>query len=138
MELPALVSKGYKTNGSTVMAFSWNGATEVCSYSIYGGNSSESLTKLDNINKTGFEDTYMAETPYQYFKIEALASNGSTLGNNTIKASHHSLSDKRVSSSTATSGQQTSLSSSGSSSNKAPAVFVGSFWIISSMMFAAL
>lgn len=137
VELPALVSKGYRTNGSTVMAFSWNGATEVCSYSIYGGNASESLIKLDNINKTGFEDTYMAETPYQYFKIEALAINGSTLGNNTIKASQHSLSDKRVSSSTA-SGQQTSLSSSGSSSNKAPAVSIGSFWIISSMMFAAL
>ena len=37
------------------LGFSWNGATQVASWEIYGGSSLQSMTKLTSLTKTGFE-----------------------------------------------------------------------------------
>ena len=48
-------------NGTTVY-ISWNGATEIDAWEIYGGNSTDSVNCLKIVPKTGFETSADIET----------------------------------------------------------------------------
>ena len=51
-------------NGSTItLHFSWNGATEVSAYRVYGGRASERMTQLGIVSKDGFEDVFVFNAP---------------------------------------------------------------------------
>ena len=50
---PTLAYK--ENNGTLTLGYSWNGATEVASYQVYGGDSQQSLGLIDVKPKTDFE-----------------------------------------------------------------------------------
>lgn len=137
LETIAISAQGFEANGSTALAVSWNGATDVSSYDLYGGNSSHSLARITNLNKTSFEDKYLADSLYKFVKVEALAINGSVLGNNTAKVIQFPLSSYREEVKTSSS-MESSQGASTSSSNEAPSPTVRSAWLLVSLIFGAL
>ncbi len=73
---PALVSK-VDANGIT-LGYSWNGATEVAGYRIYGGNSPQSLGLIEENAKTDFEtQSHFTDLPKSecYFQVAAVDKN---------------------------------------------------------------
>jgi len=65
--------------GLTVWA-SWNGATNVSSWRILGGESAEHLAPLATVSRTGFETTaHVASKPW--ISVQALDSSGGVIGN---------------------------------------------------------
>lgn len=75
--LPDLAYKA-DTSGMT-LGYSWNGATEVASYRLYGGSSPQSLAVIDQKAKTDFEmQSHFASLPAGecYFQVSALDQNG--------------------------------------------------------------
>lgn len=79
-QAPAIVATAFESNSSTVMYFSYNGATEVKKYNLYGGNSTSHMSKIAEVDKDGFQGTYTAKEFYRDVKIEALDGNGKKLG----------------------------------------------------------
>ncbi|CUM50773.1 unnamed protein product [Debaryomyces tyrocola] len=77
---PAIVATAFESNSSTVMYFSYNGATEVKKYNLYGGNSTSDMSKVTQVDKDGFQGIYTAKEFYPYVKIEALDGDGKKLG----------------------------------------------------------
>ena len=75
----------YAQNNSapTVYYMSWNGATEVRSWRIYGGATADvsKLQLLDEVPKKGFETIYTAPKYHAWSIVEAVAGNGSGLAN---------------------------------------------------------
>lgn len=59
---------------------SWNGATEVDSWRILGGESSGDLSELDTVPKRGFETMAAVESQDRFFAVEALDADGEVLG----------------------------------------------------------
>ena len=53
---PSLVKENL-SNDTANLYFSWNGATEVDSYNLYAGTTNTSLALVQNIEKTGFEES---------------------------------------------------------------------------------
>ncbi len=54
------------------MACSWNGATDVTSYRVYGGNASPPTTLLGTAPKAGFETSVNlsgAQASYGYYQV---------------------------------------------------------------------
>ncbi|MCJ1479680.1 hypothetical protein MMC13_008366 [Lambiella insularis] len=81
---PALYSYAHNTSAPTVFYASWNGATEVASWTYYGGASATSLKKLGSATKNGFE-TASTQPGFQAFSlVEAVASNGTALRNSSV------------------------------------------------------
>ena len=83
--LPALVFKS-DTNGLT-LGYSWNGATDVSSFILYGGNSQQSLNQVDQQKKTAFEmQSHLANLPQGecYFQVAALDQNGSEMARSNV------------------------------------------------------
>ena len=62
---------------------SWNGATNVSSWSIAGGNTSTPnfSQSLGTFAKTGFETNVTLQQNYAYLFVTALAGDGRILGN---------------------------------------------------------
>lgn len=75
--LPALASR--VDGDSLTLGYSWNGATEVASYELYGGASSESLITIEEQTKSDFETqshfTNLSEGSC-YFQVVALNKDG--------------------------------------------------------------
>ncbi len=68
--------------GATQLNYSWNGATEVAAYHIYGGPTPTSMTLLMIQAKTGFEDTSsIPETspPTCFYQVVPVDTSGKTL-----------------------------------------------------------
>ena len=64
------------------LGYSWNGATEVASWKLYGGDSAQSMSLINQETKTGFEtQTYLPFLPSKecYFQVAALDKNGNEL-----------------------------------------------------------
>ncbi len=77
---PALAFKA-DANGIT-LGYSWNGATEVASYRLYGGISSQSLGLVEEKAKTDFEtQSHLSNLPSGecYFQVAALDKGGKEL-----------------------------------------------------------
>lgn len=70
---PSLVVNG------TQAYVSWNGATDVASWEMLGGNSSASTSSIGNAAKTGFETVLAVPAGTQLFSVAALAANVSFL-----------------------------------------------------------
>ena len=51
--VPDLVVKN--SGGVVDLYFSWNGATEIASYEVYGGETSDDLSLITEVDRTGFE-----------------------------------------------------------------------------------
>ena len=74
---PALVVQPSQTG--LQLAFSWNGATDVASYRVYGGNSSPPTTLLGTAPKAGFETSVQlsgAQAAYGYYEVVPLDPKG--------------------------------------------------------------
>jgi hypothetical protein len=67
---------------SRVLYFSWNGATEVASYRLFGGSSEENLSLLATKTKTGFETTHTIADPLLiqcYYQVVPLDHQGNAM-----------------------------------------------------------
>lgn len=74
---------------NTFHYFSWNGATDVYSWNLYGSskNSSDSFTLLANVEKTDFETMYMTKGFVAYVYVEAIGTDGKVMGRSIPTAS---------------------------------------------------
>jgi Arylsulfotransferase (ASST) len=82
---PALAYK--VNNGTLTLGYSWNGATEVASYQVYGGTSPQSLHLMEENPKTDFENQSQFSnlpTGECYFQVAALDANGSEMARSQI------------------------------------------------------
>jgi hypothetical protein len=85
-EPPALKTHAYGSGASldsmsSVFAVSWNGATEVVSWTFYGSNNpSTPFQNLGTIAKFGFETTYISNRFWAFSYAQANAANGTSLG----------------------------------------------------------
>jgi hypothetical protein len=82
---PALAAKG-DASGLT-LGYSWNGATEVASYRVYGGSSPTSLTLIDQKTNTDFENqSHLSGLPQGecYFQVAALDKDGNEMARSKV------------------------------------------------------
>lgn len=85
-EPPALKTHAYGSGASldsmsSMFAVSWNGATEVVSWTFYGSNNpSTPFQNLGTIAKFGFETTYISNRFWAFSYAQANAANGTSLG----------------------------------------------------------
>ena len=82
---PALAYK--IVNGTLTLGYSWNGATDVELYQIYGGTSPQSLNLIGEQAKTDFEtQSQLANLPQGecYFQVAAIDSNGKEMARSQI------------------------------------------------------
>jgi hypothetical protein len=90
--LPALA---YKQDASGLtLGYSWNGATEVASYQVYGGSSAESLAPVDREDKNGFEtQSHLTQLPKStcYFQAAALDQNHHEMARSKVITTDQSL-----------------------------------------------
>ena len=82
---PALA---YKLDGNTlILGYSWNGATDVASYQVYGGTSPQSLGVIDVKPKNDFEtQSQFSNLPQSecYFQVAAMDANGNEMARSQI------------------------------------------------------
>ena len=78
----------YSQDNDASMAFyvSWNGCTEVGSWTFYGANDLDGdFTEIGNAPKVGFETQYQSETHFTYTTVEAVGRDGVALRNSSIQ-----------------------------------------------------
>ena len=84
----ALPDLAYKLDGNVLtLGYSWNGATEVASYQVYGGTSLQSLHLLEENPKTDFEtQSRFSNLPAGecYFQVAAMDTNGNEMARSQI------------------------------------------------------
>ena len=85
---PALYTYAHNDSAPTTFYVSWNGATEVASWTFYGGVSADNLTMVGNTKKNGFETVASQPTFYQYTIAEAVAANGTGLRNSSLVSTY--------------------------------------------------
>jgi hypothetical protein len=82
---PALA---YHIAGNTLtLGYSWNGATDVASYRVYGGDSPQLLNWIEDKPKTDFEtQSQLTGLPQDecYFQVAAMDQNGNELARSNI------------------------------------------------------
>jgi hypothetical protein len=76
--LPAVAARQTTPSKVTVYA-SWNGATEVASWSVLAGPDPQSLSEIASAPKHGFETTIQASTNQPYLAVRALDASGAVL-----------------------------------------------------------
>jgi hypothetical protein len=85
--LPDLAFKADANGNGITLGYSWNGATEVASYRLFGGSSPQSLTQIDEKTKTDFEMqshlTNLAQGQC-YFQVAALDTNGKEMARSKV------------------------------------------------------
>ncbi len=70
-----------------ILGYSWNGATNVAAYTVYGGDSGETLAPIDQKAKGGFEtQSHFNSLPKNicYFQVAALDKNGKELARSNV------------------------------------------------------
>jgi hypothetical protein len=67
-ELPAAAAR-HRSGGATVYA-SWNGATDVASWTVLAGKTQTALTKVASARRTGFETAIAVRGPGPYFAVQ--------------------------------------------------------------------
>jgi len=81
---PALYTYALSPNADTTYYMSWNGATELARWRIYGRAACDgSWTLIDEVPKDDFETAYTAQGYQGFGMVEAVASNGTGLRNST-------------------------------------------------------
>ncbi|KIX97498.1 uncharacterized protein Z520_06950 [Fonsecaea multimorphosa CBS 102226] len=93
-EPPALMAYAHigaspQTPPSTVLYVSWNGATEVASWTFYGASSidesKDTFHKLGSVSKAGFESSMAVEGYWRHTYAEAYDAHGHLLGTSEVK-----------------------------------------------------
>jgi len=79
---PAVVAEVNPAGGSTVYA-SWNGATELDTWTVLAGSFPGSLKQVGSQEHSGFETTITINTTGPYFAVTANDANGQVLGQST-------------------------------------------------------
>jgi hypothetical protein len=72
-----------RAGGSMRLTMSWNGATEIASYRVYGGNTSSPSSFLATVPKSGFESSILlqgADAGFCYYRVMPV----NTLGRSTL------------------------------------------------------
>ena len=81
---PALYTYAPDTNSTTVYYMSWNGATELRRWRIYGKSGCDAnWTLLDEVDKSDFESNYTAQGFQEFGMVEAVGGDGTGLRNST-------------------------------------------------------
>ncbi|HTZ63844.1 MAG TPA: arylsulfotransferase family protein [Solirubrobacteraceae bacterium] len=75
---PAIAETSSK--GQTTVYGSWNGATQIVSWRVYGGSSPNKLAPLANAPRSGFETAIATPHSEPYLAVQALSASGSVLG----------------------------------------------------------
>lgn len=85
----SVVSGSIPETANAFHYFSWNGATGVHSWNLYGAprNSSESFVLLANVDRTDFETMYMTNGYIAFVYVEAVDVDGQTMGRSIPTAS---------------------------------------------------
>ncbi len=78
-EYPPSAAARHSSSGTTVYA-SWNGATEVASWRVTAGSTTEAMSVVATSTKTGFETEVAVKGSYRVFEVEALNSKGQVIG----------------------------------------------------------
>jgi hypothetical protein len=85
--LPDLASKADANGNGITLGYSWNGATEVASYRLFGGSSAQSLDQIEEKAKADFETqshlTNLAQGEC-YFQVAALDKAGNELARSKV------------------------------------------------------
>ena len=71
--------------GTTVYV-SWNGATEVSAWQVFGGSTASALTLLTTAPKSGFETSISVPSSGPYFQVKALDAHGDVIGTSNVTA----------------------------------------------------
>ncbi|CAJ2504722.1 Uu.00g121160.m01.CDS01 [Anthostomella pinea] len=64
----------------SVVYVSWNGATEVASWALSGGDTHVTLEAMDTVPKAGFETAITPPRAASFFRVNALDSKGNVMG----------------------------------------------------------
>jgi hypothetical protein len=77
---PVLVASRAAGAGTTSLAMSWNGATDVAAWRVLAGSSPNALAPVGaNVANAGFETDVSAATSAPYVAVQALSSSGRVL-----------------------------------------------------------
>ncbi|RMD42028.1 hypothetical protein DV735_g3074, partial [Chaetothyriales sp. CBS 134920] len=80
---PALYTFARTNSSRTVYYMSWNGATRVASWRVYGAASRDGpWTAIDVVGKEGFETTFVAPQFHAWALVESLDADGKAIRNN--------------------------------------------------------
>ncbi|EJT96609.1 hypothetical protein DACRYDRAFT_112558 [Dacryopinax primogenitus] len=82
-----LTNPDFALDGQGNAFASWNGATDVSTWALLGGNSTGSLQLMTSTSKSGFETTISAPTAVLFYAAAAIATNGTCLGTTEVWAS---------------------------------------------------
>lgn len=85
--LPDLAFKADPNGNGITLGYSWNGATEVASWRLFGGSSPQSLTQVDEKTKTDFEmQSHLADLARGqcYFQVAALDKSGKEMARSKV------------------------------------------------------
>ncbi|HEX9033012.1 MAG TPA: arylsulfotransferase family protein [Streptosporangiaceae bacterium] len=77
-ELPAVAARSRTGGGATVYA-SWNGATNVATWTVFAGKTAGSLAHIGTGNRTGFETAIVVQNAGPYFAVQANDRSGHAL-----------------------------------------------------------
>lgn len=89
LDKPALAAPAQEMNASTplIAYVSWNGATEVKKWRFWGSASDDGgFSAMETVDKAGFETRWASKTYQPHIFAEAVAGDGSSLGNSTAVA----------------------------------------------------
>ncbi|KAE8356255.1 ASST-domain-containing protein [Aspergillus coremiiformis] len=82
---PALRTYAASPGSATTLWVSWNGATTVDHWNLYGTNSSSDVfTLLSRADNQGFQSTYTSPNYHPRTYAEAISRNGTSLGNSSV------------------------------------------------------
>jgi hypothetical protein len=68
-ELPAATARHHTRGGATVYA-SWNGATQVTSWTVFAGKTQSSLAQIASARRAGFETAIAVPSAGPYFAVQ--------------------------------------------------------------------
>ena len=81
-DAPALYTYARSNDSATAYYMSWNGATRVASWRMYGSASRDGPWRIiDTVDKAGFETTFLAPRFHAWALIESLDSSGRAIKN---------------------------------------------------------
>jgi hypothetical protein len=82
--VPPAVAVSAPAGGDTAIWASWNGATDVASWTVLAGSSPGALAAVGNFPVSGFETAISAPTSGPYVRVQAIGSAGQVLGQSRV------------------------------------------------------
>jgi hypothetical protein len=86
--VPPSIAASASTSGPVTVYASWNGATEVASWRVFGGpalpTSAHPLSAVASGARSGFETAIATPGPEAYVQVQALSASGAVLGTSAI------------------------------------------------------